>query len=292
MKNFSISKKERTYGEATHLYGRIWGTVSVFMMMLYPIVAGIMFKAWPTWGQVGAGIMGIIIFYIAGIMEFISYTPLLGPTSIYLGFITGNLSTLKVPCALSCLEAEKEKVSSEKGEIIATVSTAVSSITTVLIILVGVLLLMVTGLDKLLEKPVAQAASNYVVPALFGGLAVAFVGSAWKIALPPIIVMTALCMAVPAIASAASFLVPFVAALTVLWARYLYKKGLLEKKPAGEAADTAAGQTGEEGAEGSEAEDALPAGTAGEAIPEEKAEEDGPEAPAEVPREAPDESEE
>lgn len=99
-------KKNKSYSENTHFYGRIWSIVSVVMMMVFPIVAGIVFDAWPTASAVGIGIMGILIYWAAGAVEFISYTPLLGATSIYLGFVTGNLSNLKVPCALSCIDAE------------------------------------------------------------------------------------------------------------------------------------------------------------------------------------------
>ena len=93
MKN--ISRKNKSYSENTHFYGRIWSIVSVVMMMVFPIVAGIVFDAWPTASAIGIGIMGILIYWAAGAVEFISYTPLLGATSIYLGFVTGNLSNLK-----------------------------------------------------------------------------------------------------------------------------------------------------------------------------------------------------
>lgn len=227
MKN--ISRKNKSYSENTHFYGRIWSIVSIVMMMVFPIVAGIVFDAWPTASAIGIGIMGILIYWAAGAVEFISYTPLLGATSIYLGFVTGNLSNLKVPCALSCIDAENAKSNTDEGDIIATVSTAVSSIVTTLVIIIGVILIAATPLADLLAKPAAQKAADYLLPALFGALAVVYVSRNPKISFPPVILMVALCIAIPKIESIISILVPFVALFTVGVARIMYKKGWLGK---------------------------------------------------------------
>lgn len=227
MKN--LSRKNKSYSENTHFYGRIWSLISVAMMMVFPVVAGIVFGAWPTASAILVGITGILIYWAAGVVEFISYTPLLGATSVYLGFVTGNLSNLKVPCALSCIDAENAKPNTDESDIIATVSTAVSSIVTTLVIIVGVILIAVTPLADLLAKPAAQKAADYLLPALFGALAVVYISRNPKIAFPPVILMVALCIAIPKIESIISILVPFVAIFTVGIARIMYKKGWLGK---------------------------------------------------------------
>lgn len=225
MKN--LSRKDKSYSENTHFYGRIWSIVSIAVMMLFPVLAGIIFNAWPSGKAIGIGVVGILAFWAAGAFEFISYTPLLGSTSIYLGFITGNLSNLKVPCALSCIDAENAKPNTDESDIIATVSTAVSSIVTTLIIIVGVILIAVTPLKDLLAKPVAQQAANYILPALFGALAVVYISRNPKIAFPPVILMVVLCIAIPSIEKYISVLVPFVALFAIGVSRFMYKKGWL-----------------------------------------------------------------
>lgn len=230
MKKFDLDRRNHTYSDNTHFFGRIWGTISLFIIMLFPIAAGIIFDAWPTAAQIGIGIVAILVYWGAGVVEFISYTPLLGSTSVYLGFITGNLSNLKVPCALSCLDAENVKGTSAEGDVIATISTAVSSIVTVLVIILGVILIAATPLADLLAKPAAQQAANYILPSLFGALAVVYISRDWKIALPPVILMVILCIAIPKLESLVSILVPFVAVFTVVIARIMYKKGWLNKK--------------------------------------------------------------
>ncbi len=230
MKKIDFNRKNHTYSDNTHFYGRIWSTISLFVIMLFPIVAGIVFDAWPTGAQIGLGILAILVYWGAGAVEFISYTPLLGSTSVYLGFITGNLSNLKVPCALSCLDAENVKGNTDEGDVIATISTAVSSIVTILVIIVGVILIAATPVADLLARPAAQQAANYILPALFGALAVVYISRAWKIALPPVILMVILCIAIPKLEGLVSILVPFVAIFTVLIARLMYKKGMLTSK--------------------------------------------------------------
>ena len=63
--------------------------------------------------------------------------------------------------------------------------------------------------------------------ALFGALGVVFVSKNWKIAVAPIVVMVALFLFVPSLASAVGILVPVGALIAIGVARVLYKKNLL-----------------------------------------------------------------
>ena len=50
--------------------------------------------------------MGVApIFWTVGTIEVITYVPMLGVGGSYLGFVTGNLSNLKVPCALNAMQS-------------------------------------------------------------------------------------------------------------------------------------------------------------------------------------------
>lgn len=62
---------------------------------------------------------------------------MLGTGGSYLGFVTGNLTNLKVPCALNAMEAAKVRPGSEEGEVISTIAIASSSIVTTLVIALG-----------------------------------------------------------------------------------------------------------------------------------------------------------
>ena len=65
------------------------------------------------------------------------------------------------------------------------------------------------------------------MPALFGGLAVVYVSKNPKIASVPMIVMILIFSLIPSLASAVSLFVPVGAAIAIISARIMYKKGVL-----------------------------------------------------------------
>lgn len=92
-----------------------------------------------------------------------------GTASSYLAFVTGNLTSLKVPAALTAMENAGTKPGTDEGEVISTLAVATSSIVTTVIIALGVALLV--PLTPLLENPAVKPAFDNILPALFGGLA-------------------------------------------------------------------------------------------------------------------------
>ena len=73
-----------------------------------------------------------------------------------------------------------------------------------------------------------EPAFGQMLPALFGGLGVAFVSKNWKIAVAPIVLMLALFILVPALnAGTVGIMVPVSVVFTIAVSRLLYKKGVL-----------------------------------------------------------------
>ena len=174
----------------------------------------------------GEGLLGVApIFWTVGVIEAFTFIPMLGSGGSYLAFVTGNLTNLKVPCVLNALQAAKIDPGTEKAEAVSTIAVAVSSIVTTLIIALGVILL--GSVQPILQSPALAPAFENILPALFGALAVVFVSKAWKIAIAPLVFMTALFIAVPSLAGSVGVLVPVGAALAMGTARILYKKNLL-----------------------------------------------------------------
>ena len=216
----------RDYRDSVHFAGRIWSFGALLMMLMVPAAICIYYNAWPEFTAVLKGFVGVApIFWTVGVIEVITYVPMLGTGGSYLGFVTGNLSNLKVPCALNAMEAAKVEPGSEEGEVISTIAIAVSAIVTTVIIALGVILL--AQIRSFLESPVMQPAFDNILPALFGGLAVVYVSKNWKIALAPLIFMVVLFICVPSLASSVGVLVPVGALLAIGVARILYKKGVL-----------------------------------------------------------------
>ncbi len=219
--------KTLTYLDSVHYYGRIWGLIICGLIIMFPISIMLIFNVLPDFTALLKGCIAVVPMYWAvGIIELFTYIPMLGAGGAYLSFVTGNISNLKLPCALDALERTGFKASSEEGEIISTISIAVSSIVTTLIIIVGVILII--PLTPLLSSPELSSAFEQLLPALFGGLAVVFISKNVKLSIAPIILMLVLFIFVPALnAKTVGIMVPVGVVFTIIVARILYKKGLL-----------------------------------------------------------------
>jgi len=220
-------KKQMSYLDSVHRDGRIWNITVMILLMAFPITVAILFGAAPDWGALGVGLLATAPMYWAvGAIETVTFVPMLGAGGSYLSFVTGNITNLKLPCALNALEQNEVTANSEEGEVISTIAIATSSIVTTLIIILGVIA--IVPLTPILQAPVLQPAFAQILPALFGGLGVAFVSKNWKLALAPIALMLVLFIFVPALnESTVGIMVPVSALLTIAVGRILYKRGVL-----------------------------------------------------------------
>ncbi len=219
-------KKKLTYLESVHRDGKIWGFSLLALILAFPLVLSIIFNAVPEWKAFSRAVIAVLPMYWAvGIIETFTYIPMLGAGGAYLSFVTGNISNLKLPCALDAMQKANVKANSEEGEIISTISIAVSSIVTTLIVALGVILMMVTNLGAVLESEVLQPAFDQLLPALFGGLAVVFVSQNIKLAIAPMLLMLSLFIFTPLTSGEVGIMAPVGVIFTLVIARILYKKG-------------------------------------------------------------------
>ena len=221
------NNKSYSYMDSVHRDGRIWNLTVMVILMAFPVAVGLIFSAMPDWMAVGKGLIATAPMYWAvGVIETVTYIPMLGAGGSYLSFVTGNISNLKLPCALNALENAEVKAQSEEGEIISTVAIAVSSIVTTLIIILGVIL--IVPLTPVLSSETLKPAFDQMLPALFGGLGVVFVSRNLKLAIAPVLLMLILFVFVPALsAGTVGIMVPVGVIFTIVYARIIYKKGWL-----------------------------------------------------------------
>ena len=217
----------KSYMNSVHRDGRIWNISMMLLLIAFPICVAVIFGASPDWGALALGLLATApMYWTIGVVETITYVPMLGAGGSYLSFVTGNISNLKLPCALNALEQNEVSASSEEGEIISTIAIAVSSIVTTLIIAVGVIC--IVPLTPILEAAVLEPAFAQMLPALFGGLGVVFVSKNWKIAIAPVALMLMLFIFIPALnAGTVGVMVPVGVLFTLAVSRLLYKKGVL-----------------------------------------------------------------
>ncbi len=224
-----IEKKEfyERYENSAHRIGRIGLTIGILLLLAAPLAMGWVLGAGPDWKAFGMGFVQVaVIYWTSGIMEFLVYAPMLGSGASYLTFITGNIINLKLPCAVNAREICGTEVGTPENDIISTLSVAVSSLVTVVILALGVLCLV--PLRPVLENPVLEPAFNTVIPALFGALAFKYFSKNLKIAVIPLVFMSVLFILAPSLIANVSFLILLSGAMAIGIAWYLFKKGRLD----------------------------------------------------------------
>lgn len=224
MKNM---KKEMSYMDTVHRDGTIWNLAMMVILLLFPVAVAIVFRALPDWQGLLMGLVATAPMYWAvGVVEVITFIPMLGAGGSYLSFVTGNISNLKLPCAINALENAGVSAKSEEGELVSTISIAVSSIVTTVIIVIGVIL--IVPLSPILENPILTPAFDQMLPALFGALGVALISKNWKLAIAPVALMLILFIFVDALdSSMVGIMVPVGVVFTIIVSRILYKKGIV-----------------------------------------------------------------
>lgn len=211
------------YNERTHLFGRIGLTIGVLMLIAAPFLMGLSLDTMPNMPAFWKGFAQIAIIYIPScIVEFLIYTPMLGAGGSYLGFITGNLINMKIPCALNARDIVGTEAGTIENDIVSTLSIATSSLVTTLVIAIGVI--MITPLRPVLEAEALQPAFNNVVPALFGAMAFQYFRRGKNLVAIPLTVMTLLFIFVPSLISSVGFLMLVSGAITIGHAFILFRK--------------------------------------------------------------------
>ena len=220
-------KKNTSYMDSVHRDGRIWNLSVMALLIAFPLAVCLFFRVTPDWAALWTGVLLTApMYWTVGAIETITFVPMLGAGGSYLSFVTGNISNLKLPCALNALEQNHVSANSEEGEVISTIAIATSSIVTTLIIIIGVIC--IVPLTPILAAPILEPAFAQILPALFGGLGVAFVSKNWKIAVAPILLMLVLFIFIPALnGGTVGIMVPVSALFTIAISMAMYKKGAL-----------------------------------------------------------------
>ena len=179
-----------------HLIGRLWLGIGMLLICSIPLWLSLYYETEPVWGVLvdGAVISPFIIMALSGVAEPIVYSPMVGVNGMYLSFLTGNLSNLKIPCVVKAQEIAGTKRGTEEDEIVATIAIATSSLVTILIIAVIVLCLAVIPdlTQKINDAPYLTPAFGCVVYALFGSLGGKYIVKNPKLAIFPIVIIVAL----------------------------------------------------------------------------------------------------
>ena len=211
------------YERGTHRLGRLTTLLTLILLVGAPFLIGTVLGVMPDISAAARGFLAVgIVWTVSSVVEFLVYTPMLGSGGSYLAFITGNLINMKIPCAINARDLAGVKAGTKENEIISTLSIAVSSLVTILVLAVGVLLLQ--PLQPLLQSPALQPAFDQVVPALFGALAYKYYRKNLKLAVWPLLMMSTVFILLPALQSQTSILILPAGGLSILLAWLKYRK--------------------------------------------------------------------
>lgn len=231
-----MENREQYFNRINRL-GRI--SFSIFFVMLFaiPTIVCAAYDIFPSLASVIKSTMGLfLILTPIAISEIVSFVPLLGSGASYLTFEAGNVSNIKLPCAMNALKNAGVLPASEEGEVLSTISVAISSIVTTAVIIVTAFLL--TPLAPIFANPGVKIATANVLPALFGALIVAFMAGGesgsveikgqWKAMILPLAVVAVVHYLVFPIKGWEGVTILILLPITIFGARFLYKKGQIQ----------------------------------------------------------------
>ncbi len=241
-----MSKKNYTldpFQSWAHRWGRIGTLIALVYMISLPFIVLNYFDCVPSLGSVfNVATFGILAIYIpVGISEALSYTPLMGASS-YLGFITGNIMNLKLPCAVNALKIAGKEANTPEGDVVASIGVAASSIMTVIILTIAALL--VSVISPIFELPAVQTMSSYLLPALFGSMTLGLFASTaagskvvvggLKGVVPVLVIVSLVCLAArifgmgDIMLGMVGFLILAMLPVAIITSRVLWKKGKIK----------------------------------------------------------------
>lgn len=160
-----------------------WGIITNMggiLLVFIPCIVLSLLGAKPSWSAILAGvIMQVSVSGAYYVVEPISYFTTLGMSGTYMSFLSGNISNMRVPCAMIAQEAANVKPGSDEGSLISTIGVAVSVVVNALILTVAIIF--GSALISMLPASVTSA-FNYLLPALFASMAATAIISSPRIA--------------------------------------------------------------------------------------------------------------
>lgn len=213
------------YDHKIHRIGRI--TTALALILMFLPVAGIVLRYGVEliWSQIAVAVATVLSFSLAsGIVEPLTFAPVLGAGATYMAFTTGSVSQVKVPCVVNSQEILGVEAGTKEGDVIATLAVGVSTFVTTIMLALAMALL--TIVYPVLSHPVIAPGVDNIMAALFGALGVMIFMKDIKTAIAPYLV----CAALYLIMGAASFnknalwIMIGLIVFSVAWAYVLFKK--------------------------------------------------------------------
>lgn len=229
-----MNKDVNKYNKSIHRLGYIFTAFISVAVVAVPIVVCTVYDCMPKFSNIIGPMLTIMAAFLpVQLSEVISFAPILGSAS-YMTFVTGNVTNLKLPAAVSAQKMAEVDAGTPEGDAVATMAVAVSSIVTIAIMCLCVILFV--PLQPVLTSPTFGTMTKFVLPALWGSLAWGIFSNSkkkgakiitrkWLIPALPMAITVLAILFVPTFAKIQSFYLIGLIVFTILWAFFLYKRG-------------------------------------------------------------------
>lgn len=236
-------KKEKVqlspFMERVHFLGRLESVLAILIFGGVGLAICAYFDIFPSVQQFfSSWVFVFILILVSGIMEFTASLPILGSGATYIGFITGNVSNMKMPSVTAAISATGVKQGTEEHEVLSIISCAVSSL--LVIAAITIVVLFSDFFAPALEWEPIQPAFNYIMPAICGLLIAGPLMQSPKMVLPVLAAGTAAVL----LTHNSTMVVLAVCVITAMALYFLYSRKL--KAPAAQAAEKEDVQEAEE----------------------------------------------
>ena len=143
--------------------------ILVLAMFGFPVIVSAVYNTWPNWSQLIPAIVTLVVMMLPWWpAEYFGYMSVMGPGALYMSYITGNVTNLRMPATVGTINALGIEANTDECHTLSIIACGASNFTTIGLILVG--LVLSVPLTPVLNAPALQPAFNMALPALFGGI--------------------------------------------------------------------------------------------------------------------------
>lgn len=164
----TVDVELQAYTKNLHRIGTTCMMVLLLLTFLPSLYIFIVLGAFPGWGALTGTLAALAGQEVmTWIMEPVMYFPMIGVAGSYICFTAGNITNMRIPCALAAQAAVGASTGTPKGDA-ASVFGMVGSVV-VNFVALGIVIIFGNWLLSVLPEGV-KVAFNYAMPAVFGSL--------------------------------------------------------------------------------------------------------------------------
>ena len=228
--------KNSSYMDKTYRLGRIATIICILIMFIIPSIICTAYSIWPSFDSVMGAAGPLLAMYLpVALAEQLSMIPITG-NSAYINSIMGNVTNIKFPAYLTALASINQDPGSEEADVMGMIAVCISGMTTMIIILIGLILLV--PLSPILTSPAVKTATSYIMPALFGSMLVGILTNKSAgnyvaenktlVGIIDLVVVFFINIFITSLDRKQGFAMVGVMALSILLAYIFYKKGIIK----------------------------------------------------------------